>query len=149
MEAVLARYPAMDIVVKAAAVSDYRSAGVAPHKLKKGNESLELHLVPTEDILDRLGKEKQKHQVLIGFAAETENFVENARAKLLRKNLDLLVANDVSRDVFGSDDSAVHILTPTDIPKTLDRQSKLSIAHQVLDCAFSIWSERRRRIADK
>jgi phosphopantothenoylcysteine decarboxylase/phosphopantothenate--cysteine ligase len=147
-DAVLSLYPGMDIVIKAAAVSDYRPSGGASHKLKKGNESLELHLVPTEDILDRLGREK-KHQVLVGFAAETENLLENARAKLLRKNLDLLVANDVSRDVFGSDDSAVHILSLTEEPTNLDRQSKLSIANQVLDRVFPIWSARHRGTAGK
>lgn len=147
-EAVLSLYSSMDIVVKAAAVSDYRPSVVASHKLKKGSESPELHLIPTEDILERLGSAK-KHQVLVGFAAETENLMENARAKMRQKNLDLLVANDVSRDIFGSDDSAVHILSPTEDPKTLDRQSKLSIANHVLDRAFSIWSERHRGTAEK
>lgn len=142
-DAVLSLYPDMNIVIKAAAVSDFRPSGIASEKLKKGNEALMLKLIPTEDILDRLGREK-KQQVLVGFAAETENLLENARAKLVRKNLDLLVANDVSRDVFGSDDSAVHILSPAGEPITLDRQSKISIANQVLDLAFSIWSSRHR-----
>jgi phosphopantothenoylcysteine decarboxylase / phosphopantothenate---cysteine ligase len=147
-DAVFALYPDMDIVIKAAAVSDFRPAGAAAQKMKKEDKSLDLHLVPTEDILMQLGKEK-KQQVLVGFAAETEDLLQNGRAKLLRKNLDLLVANDVSRDVFGSDDSAVHILSPTADPISLERQSKLSIAHQVLDRAFAVWSGRHRRPAGK
>lgn len=147
-EAVLSLFPGMDIVIKAAAVSDYRPKAIASQKLKKGNESIVLELTRTEDILDRLGREK-KHQVLIGFAAETENLLENARTKLMRKNLDLLVANDVSCEVFGSDDSAVHILSATADPIALDRQSKLSIANQILDRAFSIWTTRHGSIAEK
>ncbi|HSW39825.1 MAG TPA: bifunctional phosphopantothenoylcysteine decarboxylase/phosphopantothenate--cysteine ligase CoaBC, partial [Acidobacteriota bacterium] len=89
-EAVLRFFPSMDIVVKAAAVADYRPAERHDRKIKKGREAMTLRLEPTDDILALLGVEK-KRQVLVGFAAETENLLESARGKLQKKNCDLLV----------------------------------------------------------
>lgn len=91
-----------DIVIKAAAVSDYRPRDRAIHKIKKGAESLSLELVKNPDILAQLGEAKKKSPCfLVGFAAETEDLLANARAKLRAKNLDMIVANDVSRDDAG------------------------------------------------
>jgi len=136
-DAVLRLYPDMDIVVKAAAVADYRPMEIAPQKIKKSTEERVLHLTRTEDILETLGKQK-KSQVLVGFAAETANLLEAARDKLARKNLDLLVANDVSHGIFGSDSSTVHILNRNGETISIDGQSKLSIAGKILDLALAI-----------
>ncbi len=136
-DAVMRLYPDVDIVVKAAAVADYRPVEVAAQKIKKGKDEKILHLTRTEDILETLGKQK-KGQVLVGFAAETENLLEAAKEKLLRKNLDLLVANDVSRGIFGSDSSTVHILNKGGETITIEGQSKLSIAGKILDLALAV-----------
>lgn len=136
-DAVLRLYPTMDIVVKAAAVSDYRPAEVVAQKIKKNKSGMNLHLERTEDILELLGKGK-KDQILVGFAAETENLLDSARKKLNRKRLDFLVANDVSQGVFGADSSTVHILSRTGETITLKDQSKLSIADKILDLALSL-----------
>lgn len=134
-DAVLSLYPEMDIVVKAAAVSDYRPGDPAPQKIKKGKASMQLSLAQTEDILAILGREK-KNQVLVGFAAETERLMESAQQKLKHKNLDLLVANDVSSGVFGEESSSVLVLSRASGPVKLERQSKLAIAGQILDMAL-------------
>jgi phosphopantothenoylcysteine decarboxylase/phosphopantothenate--cysteine ligase len=140
-EAVLQLYPTMDIVVKAAAVADYRPIETAKQKIKKGKDGMLLRLSRTEDILETLGKEK-KGQVLVGFAAETERLEEFAREKLLRKNLDVLAANDVSKGVFGSDFSTVHILSGKNETITLQDQPKLTIAGRLLDLALAVRKDR-------
>lgn len=142
-DAVLQFYPSADIVVKAAAVADYRPVEVAPQKIKKNDNSLTLQLERTEDILATLGRQK-KGQVLVGFAAETERLLEHAREKMARKNLDLLVANDVSAGVFGSDRSTVHILEAGGGIETLTDRSKMEIAGKLLDHAMSV---RKRSVA--
>jgi phosphopantothenoylcysteine decarboxylase / phosphopantothenate---cysteine ligase len=141
-DAVMQLYPAMDIVVKAAAVADYRPVNPATQKIKKGSDEMTLQLTRTDDILDQLGK-KKKQQVLVGFAAETEKLLESAGAKLKRKNLDLLVANNVSEGVFGSDLSTVHILSQTGETLNLQEQSKLAIAGRILDLAQAIRLSRK------
>jgi len=133
-DAVLEIFPDMDIVVKAAAVADYRPAETAMQKIKKKKEDAVLNLVPTDDILALLGERKQR-QILVGFAAETENLLDAARGKLERKNLDFLVANDISSGVFGSDTSSVHILCRHGEPVVLERQTKRAIAGRILDLA--------------
>jgi phosphopantothenoylcysteine decarboxylase/phosphopantothenate--cysteine ligase len=110
----------MDIVVKAAAVTDYRPAQIHTNKVKNETPT-SLPLAPTEDILAiRPGK---THQVLIGFAAETDDLMVNARTKMGHKNLDLIVANDVSRGIFGEDTATVHILTGAGDVVTLNQES--------------------------
>jgi phosphopantothenoylcysteine decarboxylase / phosphopantothenate---cysteine ligase len=99
--AVLQRGKEADIIIKAAAVADYRTAERADRKLKKSSAELSLHLVKNSDILAELGRMKPKGQILIGFAAETENLQANAAAKLAAKNLDMIVANDVLADGAG------------------------------------------------
>ena len=136
-DAVLQLYSAMDIVVKAAAVADYRPERKAEQKIKKGNDARTLVLERTDDILALLGKEKRK-QCLIGFAAETERVMENALDKLKKKNLDLLVANDVSNGVFGEDSSTVHIIDRNGATITLQDQSKRTIAGNILDLALAM-----------
>lgn len=93
-------FPEADVFIAAAAVADYRPKVVAPQKIKKGSP-LVLELEPTPDILLEMGKRRRSDQVLVGFAAETEDLEENARDKLVRKNLDFLVLNEVSRAGVG------------------------------------------------
>lgn len=134
-DAVLDLFPQMDIVIKAAAVSDYRPVEFAEQKIKKGSATMTLRLTQNDDILALLGKQK-KDQVLVGFAAETERLLESARNKLMDKNLDLLVANDVSTGVFGSDTSSVVVLRRSGENVVLNEQSKLSIAGMILELAL-------------
>ena len=98
----LSHSPKADIIVMAAAVADYTPKTFHEQKMKKG-ESLKLELVPTTDILKELGSHKKQNQLLLGFAAETENFEANAKAKLAAKNLDIIALNDVSREGEGFD----------------------------------------------
>jgi phosphopantothenoylcysteine decarboxylase/phosphopantothenate--cysteine ligase len=135
--AVLRLYDEMDVVVKAAAVADYRPSAPAAQKIKKEDGSKMLVLERTDDILAILGKEK-KHQFLVGFAAETENIIDFAQEKLKKKNLDLMVANDVSHGVFGEDSATVHFISREGEPITLAEQSKNSIANKLLDLAIAM-----------
>jgi phosphopantothenoylcysteine decarboxylase/phosphopantothenate--cysteine ligase len=131
-QAVTEKFTQMDAVVMAAAVSDYRPKEAAAEKVKKSSDNNVLELERTEDILLLLGQLK-KGQVLIGFAAETENLLENAKEKLQQKNLDFIVANDltVADAGFGSDTNEVAILWPGGKVETLPLESKDLIAMQI------------------
>jgi phosphopantothenoylcysteine decarboxylase/phosphopantothenate--cysteine ligase len=135
--AVLQLYPQMDIVIKAAAVADYRPAVYALKKIKKTEQPITMSLVPTDDILKQLGSAK-KNQVLVGFTAETEDLLAHAREKIASKNLDLIVANDASSGVFGADSATVHILLPTGETVTVENCSKLAIAHRILELTLQV-----------
>jgi phosphopantothenoylcysteine decarboxylase/phosphopantothenate--cysteine ligase len=135
-EAVLGEFPRADIVIKAAAVSDYRPKSRSPEKVKKSGEPAAIELEPNDDILALLGNLK-KEQVLVGFAAESERLIEHARRKIEAKNLDLIVANDISQGVFGEDYATVRILPREGEEIVLHEQSKVSIANQILDRALA------------
>ncbi len=126
-----------DIVVMTAAVADFRPASVASSKIKKGGAVPEVILEPTVDILASLGRGKRPGQVIVGFAAETDDVESNARGKLKRKNLDLIVANDVSAPGVGfeHDTNAVTIFVADGSATKVDLASKQTIAHAVLDVA--------------
>lgn len=143
-DAVLKLYPEMDIVVKAAAVSDYRPVELSAQKIKKGGAAMSLSLAQTDDILHLLGKQK-KRQILVGFAAETERLLDSAHKKLKEKNLDLLVANDVSKGVFGSDSSSVIMLSRSGETVNLGNQAKTAIAGRLLDLALEMKNREDRR----
>jgi phosphopantothenoylcysteine decarboxylase / phosphopantothenate---cysteine ligase len=143
-DAVLGLYKDADIVVMAAAVADYTPAGYSKHKIKKGNAEVSIALKPTEDILGLLGRDKGQ-QVLVGFAAETNDLLKNASDKLKRKNLDMIVANDVSSGVFGADRSTVYILRPSAEAVSLCGESKRSIADRILEMAVSARETRNSR----
>ena len=132
-KAVDALYPKMDITIMAAAVSDYTPGKVSQEKIKK-QASLKLELVQTPDILAGLGKLKKIGQLLIGFAAESENIIENAKTKLEKKNLDMIVANHLK--VSGKDDTEVVLIT-TKTSKTL-KGDKFDAAHSILSCIILI-----------
>ncbi|MFS0871509.1 bifunctional phosphopantothenoylcysteine decarboxylase/phosphopantothenate--cysteine ligase CoaBC [Paenibacillus xylanilyticus] len=135
-EAVSNHWEHADIVVKAAAVADYRPKEVYEEKMKKKGDTLSLELVKNIDILETLGKQK-RHQFLIGFAAETHSVEMYAREKLERKNCDLIVANDVARPGigFGADTNAVHIYDREGLVEELQVMSKEDIAHRLLAIA--------------
>jgi phosphopantothenoylcysteine decarboxylase/phosphopantothenate--cysteine ligase len=131
-DAVLNLLPQSTIVIKAAAVSDYRAKSISPQKIKRKG-SIALDLEPTTDILKEISQRKHS-QILVGFAAETENALENARQKLAAKHLDAIVVNDVSREGIGfdSDRNAVTIITHhevVEVPET----TKWEVAQRVLD----------------
>jgi len=132
--------PTSDVVVMAAAVADFRPAAPTGNKIKKDNGTPEIVLEPTPDILAGLGRAKMNGQVLVGFAAETDDLVANADAKLRRKNLDLIVANDVSATGVGfqHDTNAVSLLRPDSQMVTVTLTDKRSIARAVLDCVVEI-----------
>lgn len=134
--------PSADVVVMTAAVADFRPVSAAPGKIKKENGTPEIVLEPTPDILAMLGASKPAGQTLVGFAAETSNLVENAAGKLKRKNLDLIVANDVSADGvgFGHDTNAVTILSAEGVCQDLALSSKHAVARAVLDSVVRVRS---------
>ena len=133
---VLQKAPQCDAVIKAAAVSDYRPKSQAQQKLKKGKQKLTLDLVRNPDILAELGKMKQgPRPVLVGFAAETQDLLANAKKKLKAKNLDMVVANDVSRPDAGFqvDTNAVKLIFKDGRIEELPLMSKEEVANQILD----------------
>ena len=134
LEAVQARFPESDVVVMAAAVADFRPKAVAPEKLKKGAGPPEVVLEPTPDILATLGEAKT-HQILIGFAAETERLHEHAAAKLVAKRVDFMVANDVSAPDAGFevDTNRALLLHSSGQAETLELQPKIDLADAILD----------------
>lgn len=133
-EAVAARFPEVDVVVMAAAVADFRPKESAPSKLKKAEGAPEVILEPTPDILADLGSAKQG-QFLVGFAAETEQLVAHARAKLAAKRVDLMVANDVSAadSGFEVDTNRAVLVTPGGDITELPRMTKTELAEIIWD----------------
>lgn len=136
-EAVMSRLDQASIIIKAAAVADYYVANVPRQKVKKTAMRLSLDLEPTPDILAEIGQRK-KDQLLIGFAAETENLVPEARRKLQSKNCDMVVANLVSQDGIGfeSEENEVLLVQRTGENLRLDKAPKRVIADQILDQAL-------------
>jgi len=126
-----------DIVIKSAAVADYKPKNYSAQKIKKGEGDLSLEFIRDNDILMELGNKKEK-QILVGFAAESQNLKENAMSKLQRKNLDYIVANDItaSDTGFGSEDNKVVILSKEGKEIHLDKMSKEKIASNLFDIIF-------------
>ena len=119
LEAVSVKMTEADVIVKAAAVADYRPQNIANNKIKKGNDSLTLELESTTDILSYVSSNRKATQVLCGFAMETENLVERAQSKLVKKNLDMIVANDLSEEGagFGVDSNKIVFITKDNAEK--------------------------------
>lgn len=132
-EAVASRAKEQDIIVKAAAVADYRPAVYWEEKLKKGEGELALPLDRTRDILSWLGEQKQPGQFLCGFSMETENLLENSRKKLLRKNADMIAANSLRQAGagFGGSTNVLTLITAEE-EETLPLLSKKEAAHRLL-----------------
>ena len=132
--AVLAEFDTVDIVIKAAAVADYRPELVAEQKIKKTGDTLTINLVKNPDILLELGHRK-KQQILVGFAAETEDLITHAREKLTKKNLDMIVANDITLPGagFNIDTNIVKIIHKNGNVEELPQLSKQQVAEILID----------------
>ncbi|SFO06740.1 phosphopantothenoylcysteine decarboxylase / phosphopantothenate--cysteine ligase [Pseudobutyrivibrio sp. UC1225] len=134
-EAVKSRAGEMDIIIKSAAVADYRPATVAAEKIKKKDgEASSIELERTEDILSYLGANKKSGQFICGFSMETENMLENSKAKLKKKNVDMIVANNLrtAGAGFGTDTNVVTLITADDA-RELPIMSKDDVAQAILD----------------
>ncbi|MBM4435117.1 MAG: phosphopantothenoylcysteine decarboxylase, partial [Chloroflexi bacterium] len=133
-DAVLASLPDADAVIMAAAVSDYRAADASASKLKKkdAGEELTLRLVRTADVLTAVTAARRPGTLVVGFKAETGDPVPEAERMLKEKGLDLVVANDVSRDVFGSDSDEVTFVSP-DGSEALPRLAKTDVARRLVE----------------
>ncbi|MDO5323652.1 MAG: bifunctional phosphopantothenoylcysteine decarboxylase/phosphopantothenate--cysteine ligase CoaBC [Clostridia bacterium] len=131
--AVLERGGKADVVVQAAAPADFRPKHVAERKIKKTGENMTLELEATTDIAAELGRRKKPGQILVAFAAETNDVMDNARGKLAKKNADLIVANDVSRSDagFGVDTNVITLITAEDV-RALEKMSKRAAADAIL-----------------
>ena len=132
-EAVTSRAPDMDIIIKAAAVSDYTPASVADSKMKKKDGELSIELRRTQDILKYLGAHKREGQFLCGFSMETDNVIENSRKKLTGKNADMICANSLrtAGAGFGVDTNIITLIS-ADGEKELELMSKDAAAHEIL-----------------
>ncbi len=134
-DAMTALAPGMDVVIQAAAPADYRFARRYDQKLKKnGADTLTLELVENPDVAAAVGALKRPGQILVGFAAETEHLIENAQAKLTKKNLDLLVANDVTQPGAGFNvDTNIATLITREGMTERPLQTKAALADDILD----------------
>jgi phosphopantothenoylcysteine decarboxylase/phosphopantothenate--cysteine ligase len=143
-QAVMARAEQADLIIKAAAVADFRPTARGEQKVKKGrSETMVVELQRNPDILAELGENKGA-RVLIGFAAETEELLKNAREKLTKKNLDMIVANDVTQEGagFDGDTNIVRFLTADGSVEELPQMSKAAVADALLDRAVALLSGR-------
>ena len=133
-----------DIIIKSAAVADYRPYDVADEKMKKSDGELSIRLERTIDILEYLGENKKDNQFLCGFSMETSNLIENSKLKLEKKNLDMIVANNLKEEGagFAKDTNKVSIITKEDIIQT-EVLSKKKVAHKILD-EFIKYSEKKQ-----
>ena len=133
-EAVKERYEEQDIIMKAAAVADYRPLSVSEEKVKKTEGEMSIALERTEDILKFLGENRRKGQFLCGFSMETENMLENSRAKLEKKHVDMIVANNLKQEGagFGTDTNIVTLIT-RDGCRELPVMSKEDVAKHIID----------------
>ncbi|MCT4606408.1 MAG: bifunctional phosphopantothenoylcysteine decarboxylase/phosphopantothenate--cysteine ligase CoaBC [Marinisporobacter sp.] len=140
---VLKRFEWADIVIKSAAVADYRPSNVSDNKIKKSDSDFSIKLTRNPDILMELGKRKKNHQVLVGFAAETQNLLENAKKKIQKKNLDFIVANDLTEEGAGfkSDTNIVTIIDQDGQLEQCKKMEKKELAEKILDKAKNLLKE--------
>lgn len=131
-QAVTSEIDQADVLIMTAAVADYKPANYASQKMKKTDGELSIKLERTKDILMEVSASKKENQVFIGFAAESENLIKHAKEKLIRKKLDYIVANDISRkDIgFGSVDNQVTFISKDSI-KELPKMSKTDVAKEI------------------
>ena len=134
-EAVKNNFKDCDFIIKAAAVSDYTPVQVFDKKVKKQDGNLTMEFERTQDILKYVGENKTEEQIVVGFAAETNDLLVYAREKIVKKNLDYIVANDISqKDIgFGSDNNEVCIIDKFNNITKIDKSSKANIAKEIVD----------------
>lgn len=132
--AVISRSDEQQIIIKSAAVADYRPKHMSDEKVKKSEDNMIIDLERTEDILMQLGKQKKESQFICGFSMETQNMIENSKMKLEKKKIDMIVANNLKEigAGFGTDTNIVTIITK-DSEKTLECMSKESVSNKILD----------------
>ena len=142
-DAVTEHAESQDIIIKAAAVADYRPASIATEKMKKKEDALTIELERTDDILKYLGEHKHQQQFLCGFSMETEHMLENSRKKLEKKHLDMIVANNLKQAGagFGTDTNVVTMITPQE-EIALELMSKEEAAHAIVSQILKNRSER-------
>jgi phosphopantothenoylcysteine decarboxylase/phosphopantothenate--cysteine ligase len=142
-QAVLEEFPKSTAVIMAAAVTDYRPVDFANQKIKRGKGPIELRLEPNPDILKEIGARKNG-KLLVGFAAETEELIANAGKKLREKNLDMIVANNVTEAGagFDVDTNVATILDRTGAVRSLPLMSKAALAEEVLDHLLALKNQR-------
>jgi len=139
LEAVKTEFHGSDVLIMAAAVADYRPVFKSEHKIKKDSaETLTLELVKNPDILKEVSKIKTHNQVIIGFCAESENLINNAKNKIQEKNLDFIVANDISNPEIGfnSDYNAVSIINKSENITEIPKMTKTELAKIILEKIF-------------
>ncbi len=136
---VLKNFKQADVIIKTAAVADWRPARFSRHKIKKDRKNLNLKLIPNPDMLKTLGKIKRKNQLLVGFAAETHNPLLHARQKLIQKKCDWIILNNVSRKGIGfeSDYNQVTLLSHNGQTISLPRMTKKKLASKILEVILS------------
>lgn len=132
-------YKEMDFIFKAAAVADYRPINIYEQKQKKTDSDMSVPLIRTEDILKYIGNNKRDGQIICGFSMETENMIQNSKKKLLNKNADLIIANNLKTEGagFGTDTNVITIITKDDI-KEIPKLSKNKAAHLIIDEAIKL-----------
>ena len=133
-----------DILVKAAAVADYTVPNASDEKIKKKDDDLSLALSKTKDILKAVGERKTDRQIICGFSMETSNLIENSKKKLVSKNCDMIIANNLKDDGagFGVDTNKVTIITENNAD-SLDVMTKKETAEKILDAALSLLKSKR------
>lgn len=128
-------FPACDVAICSAAVADYRPAIRANEKIKRTTDTMTIELVPNQDIAKKLGEMKTSEQILVGFALETNNVEENARLKIVKKNLDFVVMNQTTTDnpAFGSNINRVSLIDKDGTIQSVEQTTKENIASIILD----------------
>lgn len=139
-DAVMQHSTSSDVVIKAAAVADYRPLHVSEHKIKKSDDDLTLELTRNPDILKELGKQKG-NKILVGFAAETQNLISYAKEKITKKNLDFIVANNIATkgSGFKGDTNIVTLIDANGAVTEHDEMSKSEVANIILDKVVSLF----------
>ena len=134
-DACLSFFPGCDIAILAAAVADFTPVAVADNKIKKQGGDITIKLKPTVDIAATLGKIKKQNQIIVGFALETNDELENARKKLLNKNMDFIVLNSLNDEGagFGYDTNKITIIDRNNIIDTFELKSKIEVAKDILN----------------
>lgn len=142
-EAVKDNYRDQDIIIKAAAVADYRPKEIAEDKIKKSEDHIEIRLEKTQDILGFLGQNRREGQFLCGFSMETQDVIENSRKKLLKKQIDMIAANNLKEAGagFGTDTNIITVITK-DGSETLPIMTKDQAAHSLIDRILKEYSQK-------
>lgn len=128
-------FPSCDVAICSAAVGDYRVKNIATDKIKRNGDSITIELIPNPDIAKSLGEIKTNKQILIGFALETSNGIENAKAKIVKKNLDFIVLNETSPEnpAFGEKDNKIFIINKSGNILEYPKMDKKKISQEILE----------------